>query len=408
MEQSLRLVIVGHVDHGKSTLIGRLLYDTNSLPEDKVNEIIQVSEKMGIDPEFAFVMDYLQEERERGITIDTAKVFFSYENKDYVILDAPGHLEFIKNMLTGASNADAAILMVDVDEGVMSQTFIHLYLLSLLGIKQIVVVLNKIDKVDYNLDKISKIKNAIEEYFKKIEVESKYFIPVSAKKGDNIVFRSKNIEYDGPTVVEALAEFEVISRANKNKSLFSVQDVYEKWIDNDDIIAGKVESGKFKVGDEVLVLPQNEIAKILSIKSFYENKNKINECTEGESSGLVVSTKVKRGNIISGLKNIPLVTNNFLASIFILSDIDMSKEYLIRCGTQEIICKIEKINEIVDALTLEKDSTDSGNILKVNSIANVMIKTKSPIVIDKDVEELKRFILVHGDVVAGGVILDDK
>ena len=178
----LSFVIVGHVDHGKSTLIGRLLYDTDSLPPDKIEEIKKVSAGQGKRTEFAYLLDHLEEERKQGITIDTTQVFFKSDKRRYVIIDAPGHVEFVKNMITGASQAEAAVLIVDVKEGVQEQTKRHSYMLSLLGLHQVVVVLNKMDLVDFSEEHFNTIRKDVEEWLKSINIEAKLYIPISANK----------------------------------------------------------------------------------------------------------------------------------------------------------------------------------------------------------------------------------
>ncbi|GAI20377.1 unnamed protein product, partial [marine sediment metagenome] len=191
----LSFVIVGHVDHGKSTLIGRLLYDTDSLPSDKIEEIKKVSAGQGKRTEFAYLLDHLEEERKQGITIDTTQVFFKTGKRHYVIIDAPGHVEFVKNMITGASQAEAAVLIVDVTEGVKEQTRRHSYMLSLLGLHQAVVVLNKMDLVDFSEERFNTIKKDVQKWLKSINIEPILDIPISAIKGDNIAKKSENMNW---------------------------------------------------------------------------------------------------------------------------------------------------------------------------------------------------------------------
>jgi len=190
----LSFVIVGHVDHGKSTLIGRLLYDTDSLPPDKIEEIKKASAEAGRDTEFAFLLDHLEEERKQGITIDTTQVFFKTDKRRYVIIDAPGHVEFVKNMITGASQAEAAVLIIDVAEGVKEQTRRHSYMLSLLGLSQVIVVLNKMDLVDFSQERFGDVRKDAGGWLKSIDIEPIYYIPISAIKGDNITGKSKNMD----------------------------------------------------------------------------------------------------------------------------------------------------------------------------------------------------------------------
>jgi len=206
---TLKFVIVGHVDHGKSTLIGRLLYDTGSISPDKIEEIKKTSSDLGRETEFAYLLDHLEEERQQGITIDTTQVFFKSDKREYVIIDAPGHVEFVKNMITGASQAEGALLIVDAEEGIKEQTRRHAYILSMLGLKNAVVVFNKMDLVGFDKQKFDMLKKNAQEMMKSINIEVSSCIPVSAKRGDNIVNISKDMAwYQGPTVLEALDRLE--------------------------------------------------------------------------------------------------------------------------------------------------------------------------------------------------------
>ncbi len=259
-DQKLKFVIVGHVDHGKSTLIGRLLYDTNSLPEGKIEEIKQLCESLGKDIEFGYVMDHLEEERDQGITIDTAQTFFSTEKRDYVIIDAPGHVEFVKNMISGASQAEAAVLIVDAEEGVKEQTKRHAYILGMLGLSQVIVVINKMDLVDYAPQRFESVKRELLEFLSNINIRPSYVIPISAKKGDFIANKTGNVDwYDGPTLLEALDTFRTRESANEKPLRYVVQDVYSF---DKRIIAGRVESGIIRKGDRIKVLPSGEETRV--------------------------------------------------------------------------------------------------------------------------------------------------
>lgn len=391
MTETLKLVIVGHVDHGKSTLIGRLLYDTNSLAEEKVEEILRVCEEQGKDPEFAFVLDYLEEERKQGITIDTAKTFFSSESRDYIILDAPGHVEFIKNMITGASQADVAILLLDVNEGVQEQTRRHAYLLSLLGIKQVIVALNKIDLVNYDKEKIKSVKSDLALFLDKLNIKPTEFIPISAKTGENVANRMD--DYEGKTILEALDELKSMVSLDADKFVFTVQDVYKSGEKR--INVGKVESGTVEVGDLIKVYPDNKETKVKSIEEF--QKERI-DAKAGECVGLVTDDPlfIERGNVIS--KTDLNVYSEITANIFCIKGFSETN-FQLRCSTQEIDCKVEII-ETRNSSTLEKvDSLELG----ANTLAKVKIAFDRPIVVDL-LPELKRFILtLDNEVLAGGM-----
>src|SRR2546422_2661572 len=246
--EQLKIVIVGHVDHGKSTFVGRLFHDTGSLPEGKLEQLQQIAERRGVPFEWANLMDALQSERDQNITIDTAQIWFRTPKRQYVIIDAPGHKEFLKNMVTGAANAEAALLLIDAQEGVQENSRRHGFLLSLLGIKQIAVIVNKMDLKGYG-DKVFKsIEEEYRAFLTQLGIEPKLFIPIAAYHGDNIASKSSNMPwYNGPTVLQALDWFEVSQPEHNLPLRFTIQDVYR--FDQRRILAGRVESGTVKVGD---------------------------------------------------------------------------------------------------------------------------------------------------------------
>ena len=403
---ALSFVIVGHVDHGKSTLIGRLLYDTDSLPPDKIEEVQKASAIQGKQTEFAYLLDHLEEERQQGITIDTTQVFFKTDKRRYVIIDAPGHVEFVKNMITGASQAEAAVLIVDVVEGVKEQTRRHSYMLSLLGLDQVIVVLNKMDLVDFSEDHFKKIKQQVHEWLRTIGIEAPICIPISAIEGDNIARKSENMKwYTGPTFLESLDTLKN-RQAPENKSmLFPVQDVYK--VSDKRINAGRLESGVIKKGDEVKILPDGTKTKIKSIEKFLEDTNK---AIAGECIGLTTTDSVflDRGNVLCLPDSEPTLTDRINANIFWMARRDFKKDQklTIRCATQETGCKIESINKRINSSTLEVIAEDTDSIGNLD-VAEVIVKTKKPLAITSfnDVQELGRFVLVQDEnICAGGII----
>ena len=243
LQDTPKIVIVGHVDHGKSSLIGRLMYELDQVPEGKYEELRRVSEKRGMEFEFAFLLDALQVERDQGITVDTTQIFFKTKKRNYVFIAAPGHKEFIKNMITGAASADIAILIIDVDEGIKAQTKKHAYILKLLGIKRVITLFNKMDKVNYKEDRYLLVKKRLYDYLLKIDVEGLYDIPISAKIGDNIVKKSKKTKwYNGKSLTDVLDNYNNSQNENKNYLRFPVQDIYK--LSDKRIIVGRVESGR--------------------------------------------------------------------------------------------------------------------------------------------------------------------
>jgi sulfate adenylyltransferase large subunit len=402
----LSFVIVGHVDHGKSTLIGRLLYDTDSLPPDKIEEIKKASTEQGRQTEFAYLLDHLEEERKQGITIDTTQVFFKTDKRRYVIIDAPGHVEFVKNMITGASQAEAAVLIVDAAEGVQEQTKRHSYMLSLLGLSQVVVVLNKMDLVDFSEERFNSVKDDVSQWLKSINVEPMLYIPISAIDGDNIANRSEKMPwYTGPIFLESMDTLENSLPARDKSLILPIQDVYK--VDDKRINAGRVESGLIKQGDQIKILPSSQVTTVKTVEKFLEEPTK---ASAGESIGITTADSVflDRGNVVCSIDEEPLLTDKISATIFWMTKHDFSTEEKlnIRCATQETNCKIENIEKRINSSTLEVIEENS-DVIKNLEVAQVTIKTKKPVCIKdfNDVQELGRFVLVHDEnICAGGII----
>jgi sulfate adenylyltransferase large subunit len=405
-DEKLKFVIVGHVDHGKSTLIGRLLYDTNSLPEGRLEEIKQLCESLGKDIEFGYVMDHLEEERDQGITIDTAQTFFNTEKRDYVIIDAPGHVEFVKNMISGASQAEAAVLIVDAEEGVKEQTKRHAYILGMLGLSQVVAVINKMDLVDYGRERFESVKKDLQEFLSNINIKPSYIIPISAKNGDFIANKTGNMDwYKGPTLLEALDTFRTKESANNKPLRYVAQDIYSF---DKRIIAGRVESGVIRKGDKIKVLPSGEETKVKSVEEYLKN---VTEAEAGKSTGITTEDKlfIDRGNVIVSLSDLPAVTNRIKANVFWMDRAPFKKgeSLMFRCATQEVNCEIEKISRVINSSTLELIAEDADEI-KNREVASIIIKTDKPVVVENfnKMEELGRFVLGREDTCAGGIITE--
>jgi sulfate adenylyltransferase large subunit len=402
----LSFVIVGHIDHGKSTLIGRLLYDTDSLAPDKIEEMKKASAGRARQTEFAYLLDHLEEERKQGITIDTTQVFFKTDKRRYVIIDAPGHVEFVKNMITGASQAEAAVLIIDVNEGVKEQTKRHSYMLSMLGLNQVVVVLNKMDLVDFAQDRFNSVKKDIEKWLKSINITSLLCIPISAINGDNIAVKSEKMDwYTGPTFLESLDTLQNKLPAENKPLLLPIQDVYK--IADKRINAGRVESGAISKGNKVKILPTGQTTKINSIEKFLE---KTDTAVASECIGVTTTDSVflERGNILCLPGKEPTLTDQIAANIFWMTKRDFAKDQklTLRCATQETSCKVETIKKRINSSTLEIIE-QNAEVLKNLEVAEVIIKTKKPVAIKdfNDVQELGRFVLVQDEnICAGGII----
>ncbi len=401
-KENLKMVLVGHVDHGKSTLIGRLFYDTKSLSADK---LMDVKDKEG-DVKFAHVMDHLKEERDQGITIDTAQTFFSTNERNYTIIDAPGHKEFIKNMITGASQAEAGVLVVDAKEGVMPQTKRHAYILSLLGIDQVVVAMNKMDLVGRREERYEEVREDLEEFLDEINIDPNYVVPISAEEGDNVVERSSGLGwYDGPTVLEALESFETKPEPTEKPLRFPVQDVYD--VDGEEVVVGKVESGTVKKGDTVKVLPMDEEAKVEEVKEF---DKEVEKAEAGESKGLVLNVDgVERGDVVSEVSDAPEVTKKVDANVFWINpdEIRKKEEITFKCTTQESEGCISKIKKRLDSSTLKavEGNTDE---LGQHEVGEVVLELEKPVVVDgfNEIMETGRFVIDrNGRINGGGIVV---
>jgi sulfate adenylyltransferase large subunit len=399
--------MVGHVDHGKSTLIGRLLYDTESLPPDKMDEIRMASEEQGKEVEFAYVMDHLEEERSRNITIDTAQTFFKTPRREYVIIDAPGHKEFLKNMITGASQAEAAVLIVDAAEGVREQTQRHAFMIDMLGLEQLIVVVNKMDLINFSEEKFNKVKNDLETFLARVHLKPTYVIPIAAKQGDNVSNRSKNMDwYDGVTFLEALDSFVNLPSVLEKPMRFPVQLVHR--VDDDEVVMGRVEAGKLRRGGELVFLPSGKKARVKKILEFGTEGEE--EAEAGKSTGIVLDPPVRmeRGEVASFPGEEPPVTDRFPASVFWMSPVPfkIEEEILFRVATEEVPARVVEIKERIDSSTLEILEKDA-KVLNDTEAGEVIIETVRPVVVESfyKTKELGRFVLVRGhDVVAGGII----
>ena len=406
MTEQMKFVIVGHVDHGKSTLIGRLFYDTGSLSPDKLAELESTSKELGRDLELGFIMDHLEEERRQGITIDTAQTFFRTEKREYLIIDAPGHVEFTRNMITGASQAEAAVLIVDAEEGVREQTRRHAYILSLLGLKQLIVIINKMDLLEFSQERFDEVVTQLDALLNELKLNPSYTIPISAKQGDNLANRSEHMDwYTGPTLLEALDTFTTNPKPVENPLRFPIQDVYK--VDDKRILVGRLETGKLQQGQQVIFLPDNSTTTIKSIELFQEE---LKEAQAGQSIGVTLTHPlfIERGAVACDPDQLPVSTDSFTARIFWLArqGYQLGAPITLQLATQEVECVLERIHERTDSNSLKIIDTDASH-LEVNDIGLVTIKTRNPVVIEdfNQMEELGRFVLVKGmDTCAGGIV----
>jgi bifunctional enzyme CysN/CysC len=405
--ENLNIVIVGHVDHGKSTLLGRLYADTGSLPDGKLEKVQAICRQQGKEFEYAFLFDAFLEEQEQGITIDTARTFFIWKGRQYIIIDAPGHKEFLKNMISGAARAEAALLLIDAMEGVKEQSKKHGYLLSLLGVRQFAVVVNKMDLVGYRQDVFDGIEKEYREFLGQFGAVPERIIPVSAKLGDNIANRSQAMPwYSGPTVLDALSLFKKETARSEQPLRFSVQDVYK--FDARRIIAGRIAAGRLKIGDHLVFSPSNKRANIRSVEAF--NVEPVPTGAEaGQSVGITLDEQifVERGEIATHQDHLPLVSTAIRANLFWLGrrPLEKGRKYVLRIATKEVDCEVAAIHRIID--TMDLNQQQGGASVGRNQVAELSIRTKVPVAFDlsSSFETTGRFVLVDEYDIAGGGIV---
>ena len=404
----LRVVFVGHVDHGKSTLIGRIFYDTKSLPDGKVEQIQAACKEEGMEFEYAFLLDALLEEQAQNITIDTTQIQFKTDKRPYVIIDAPGHKEFLKNMITGAASADAAVLLIAANEGIREQSKRHGYLLSLLGIRQVVVAVNKLDLVDYRQDVYDQVTRDYSAFLKEIGMEARQFVPISARNGFNVASKDGDemAWYTGPSITDMLDTFELPKSLTEQPLRFPIQDIYR--FDDRRILAGRIEAGSLKVGDTLVFSPGNKTGVIKTIEVW--NAPTKTSARAGESVGITLTEQifVERGHIASHQTDAPIESNRFKARLFWMgkTNLNIGQRSKLKLTTQELDAEIVSIERIIDASTLETISGERGYIAR-NDVAEVTIQVRGALAFDNADRNalLGRFVLLDGRQVGGGGII---
>jgi bifunctional enzyme CysN/CysC len=407
MRAQLRIVIVGHVDHGKSTLVGRLLHETGSLPEGKLEMLRAVSARRGMPFEWSFLLDALQTERDQGITIDTTQIRFRTPSRDVVLIDAPGHAEFLRNMITGASQADAALLIIDALEGVRDQTRRHGYLLQLLGVKQVAVVINKMDRVDFGAARFAEIRDEISAHLTGLGIAPQAVIPISARDGDGVAGRGARMPwYRGPTVVEALDALEGARALEQLALRLPVQAIYK--FDDRRIVAGRIESGSLNTGDEIVIMPAGKIARIRSVEAWPVTPVGGGQ-TAGRSVGITLDRELflERGDVIAHVGNAPRDTRRLRARIFWLHDKELTtgEQILVRLGTRECRAVVVAIEKAVDPGELS--SIENRSIAR-NHVGEIDISLAQPVAADpysNNPRTGRLVIEVGGRIAGGGLVL---
>ena len=403
----LTIVVVGHVDHGKSTLLGRLYADTGSLPDGKLERVQAICRQQGKAFEYAFLFDAFLEEQEQGITIDSARTFFSWKGREYIIIDAPGHKEFLKNMVSGAARAEAALLVIDAAEGVQEQSRRHGQLLALVGVQQVAVVVNKMDLVDYSHERYAAIVDEYDAFLAQLGVQPQRFVPASASLGDNVAAASANMPWhDGPTVLETLGRFESEGAREGQALRFPVQDIYK--FDTRRIVAGRVASGQLEVGDRLVFSPSNKSAAVRSIEEFNVDPQPA-QAGSGRSIGFTLDDQIfiERGEIATHVDTAPLVSTELRCNLFWLGaqPLRRGRQYLLRLATQEVPAEVVEVHRVIDAGDLAAQNT--AEVVEKNQVADVTVRTRAAIAFDlyTEFEVTGRFVLVDEYDVAGGGII---
>ncbi|MBU5557904.1 MAG: translation elongation factor EF-1 subunit alpha [Candidatus Aenigmatarchaeota archaeon] len=411
----MNLVTIGHVDHGKSTLVGRLLYDSGNIKEEDMRKLKEIAKELKKETfEFAFVMDKLKEERERGVTIDIMHTRFDTPKYYFTIIDAPGHRDFVKNMITGASQADAAILVCSAKEGVQEQTKEHVFLIKVLGVKQMIVAINKMDAVNYDKAKFETLKTDLTKLLQTVgyDVSKILFIPVSAYAGDNVVKKSTNMPwYTGPTLFETLDTLVVPPQPIDKPLRLPIQDVYT-ITGIGTVPVGRVETGILKTGDTLVFEPSGVKGEVKSIEMHHEQ---ISEAKPGDNIGFsvrgVTKKDIKRGDVAGKPDNPPTVAKEFTAQIIVLQHpnvITVGYTPVFHVHTAQVACKITEIQKKIDAKT-GATLQEKPDFIKAGDAAIIKCVPSRPLVIEsaKNIPELGRFAIRDmGMTVAAGICLD--
>ena len=403
---TVHVAIVGHVDHGKSTLVGRLLNQVGALPEGKLEAVEAMCRRRGMPFEWAFVTDAFQAERDQGITIDVSHIRFATPSRNFVLVDAPGHREFLKNMISGAAQCDSALLVIDAAEGIREQSRRHGYLVHLLGLRQVVVVVNKMDLVAYDSARFAEIEQEYRSYLESVGVSPAAFIPVSARDGANIDGPSPETPwYSGPSVLAALENLQSQAPLRELALRMPVQDVYR--FDDRRIIAGRIESGQLRVGDEVLFSPSNKIGTVKNIETWNAN-DPVFAAMAGQSVGFTLEDQIfiERGEVVSHLDRAPKETNVFRGRLFWLGKkpLESGRQYTLKLSTLQTPVIVDRVERVIDTGTLAGSEADR---LERDAIGDVIFRSRGMLALDDhgDNPRIGRFVLVDEfDLVAGGLI----
>jgi sulfate adenylyltransferase subunit 1 len=382
----LRFTTAGSVDDGKSTLIGRLLYDSKSIFEDQMEHIVQSGKRLGRDElDLSLLTDGLRAEREQGITIDVAYRYFATPQRKFIIADTPGHIQYTRNMVTGASTADLAVILVDARKGVLEQTIRHSFIASLLDIRHIIFCINKLDMVNWSESVFIRIKDELVLLVDKLNITDSHFIPISAKYGDNVVDRSGNMNwYHGKTFLDLIETIEIRKNKNPESMRFPVQTIirpHTSEFHDYRGYAGRVAGGIFRPGDEVTVLPSLRKSKIKSIDILGKM---LSETIEGDSVAISLEDQIdiSRGDMLVSSDDLPVISQDIDLMICWFNERPLKSggKYLLRMNSNEAGCIVKSVNYRMNINTLENDFVNRS--INMNDIANISIKTSKPVFFD--------------------------
>lgn len=411
--ERMNIVITGHVDHGKSTLVGRLLADTGSLPQGKLESVRESCAKNARPFEYSMLLDALEDEQKQGITIDSARIFFKSQAREYVIIDAPGHIEFLRNMLSGASRAVAAVLVIDAIEGVAENSKRHGLLLSLLGISQVVVVINKLDALGYDKNAFLAIQAEYEAYLKTLGITPKAFVPISAREGKNLIQKAPEMAwYQGESVLEVLDGFKNAPREDHSFFAMPLQDVYRFSNENDDrrIYAGTIASGSIGVGEKIRFLPSGKEAHLKSIETWSAPLKESAKADEAVGFTLQEEIYVKNGEVLTkAQERTPIKSVQRLKANLIWlgkNPLQAGREYLFKLGSAKVKASLERIERILDE---ESQESLQNEALYRHQSGQVILRLSHPIALTafRENPTLGRFVIVDGfDAAGGGIVLE--
>lgn len=410
--EQMNIVVVGHVDHGKSTVIGRLMADTHSLPEGKLEQVKAICRKNARPFEYAFLLDALKDEQAQGITIDTARCFFKTEKRDYIIIDAPGHVEFLKNMVSGAARAEAALLVIDANEGIQENSRRHGYMLSMLGIRQVVVLVNKMDLVNHDLAVFERIRREYGSFLRQVNIVPIDFVPISARDGDNIA-QPAPWAPGVRTVLEHIDAFVKESEREQQPFRFPLQDVYKFTANNDDrrIFAGTIETGSIAVGDEVVFFPSGKRSRLASIETFNVPRKERAQACEAVGFTLADEIYVRPGEIMCKAgEKLAVTSTRFRANLFWMGKAPLikNKQYKLKLATLRVPVRLVEILSVLDASELSSETGKQQ--VERHEVADCVFEATKPIVFDlsREIESTGRFVLVDNYEIAGGGIITEN